>query len=121
MLTETISGKCPCCEYDKMIQRYGSLGNFILDFCPRCGFAYGTNHHDGEFFHEEAWTQYGKYFLGMYGIEIDEGIDTLSLRKLIFDMVDKDNRCDDIDATIFVYSEEDITKYKATNPIIFNL
>lgn len=33
MLTETLSGQCPCCGYDKMIQRYGSDGYYHLDGC----------------------------------------------------------------------------------------
>ena len=46
MLTETLSGKCPCCGYDKLLQRYGSMGYHQLDGCPNCGFSYGSNHHD---------------------------------------------------------------------------
>ena len=42
MLTETLSGKCPCCGYDKLLQRYGSLGYHQLDGCANCGFGNGT-------------------------------------------------------------------------------
>ena len=63
MLTETLSGKCPCCGYDKLLQRYGSYGHYQLDGCPKCGFGYGTNHHDGDTFGTEAWIDYARHVL----------------------------------------------------------
>lgn len=63
MLTETLSGKCPCCSYDKMLQRYGSIGYYQMEGCPKCGFGYGTNHHDGDSFGVGAWIDYARYIL----------------------------------------------------------
>lgn len=63
MLTETLSGKCPCCGYDKMLQRYGSLGYYQMDGCPKCGLGYGTNQHEIESFGVEAWIDYGRHIL----------------------------------------------------------
>lgn len=43
MLTETYGGKCPNCDYDRMLMRYGSFGYFQYDGCQNCGFAFGTS------------------------------------------------------------------------------
>lgn len=65
MLTETLSGKCPCCEYDKLLQRYGSEGYFQLDACPRCGFGHGSNGDYNSAIGPDAWLDYGAHILAM--------------------------------------------------------
>ena len=133
MLTETISGKCPCCGYDKLLQRYGSSGYYQLDGCPKCGFGYGTNYHNEPSFGVEAWLDYGVHILSMQHLsennnsqeEYDKwyneinALPELEKRKLVFELIDKLERCDDVGTTIFKYEEEDIQKYMAANPIIF--
>lgn len=57
MLTEDYNGTCPKCGFDRMLVRYGSLGYYQYDACSKCGFAYGTNHHDGESKDKEVWDQ----------------------------------------------------------------
>jgi len=68
MLTETLSGKCPCCNYDKLLQRYGSMGYFVLDGCSRCGFGYGSNHYpesDDNKIGTEIWMDYGLHCVAL--------------------------------------------------------
>ncbi len=68
MLTETLSGQCPCCGYDKMIQRYGSDGYYNLDGCLRCGFGYGSNGENGVW-GVDAWIDFAKHILTASGYE----------------------------------------------------
>lgn len=63
MLTETLSGECPCCGYNKMLQRYGSEGYYQMDGCVRCGFGYGTNSADNEVRGVQAWIDFAKIIL----------------------------------------------------------
>lgn len=63
MLTETLSGKCPCCGYDKLFQRYGSSGYLQLDGCSNCGFGYSTNSFDNDNYGVNAWLGYGKHII----------------------------------------------------------
>lgn len=65
MLTETLSGKCPCCGYDKLLQRYGSFGYIQLDGCPNCGFGYASNNLDYNCSGENAWLDYGSHILAL--------------------------------------------------------
>lgn len=55
MLTETIGGECPACEYNRVLFRFGSEGYYQYVACPKCGFAYGTNRYDDEDFGEDVW------------------------------------------------------------------
>jgi hypothetical protein len=55
MLTDDYNGICPMCHFNRMCVRYGSIGYFQFDACSKCGFAYGTNHYDGEVYNEEVW------------------------------------------------------------------
>ena len=55
MLTEDYNGVCPNCMFNRMMVRYGSLGYWQYDACTKCGFAYASNHYDGEQFGEEVW------------------------------------------------------------------
>lgn len=55
MLTEDYNGTCPNCGFDRMLVRYGSQGYYQFDACSKCGFAYGTNHYDGELFGKKVW------------------------------------------------------------------
>lgn len=121
MLTETISGKCPCCGYDKLLQRYGSMGHYILDACANCGFTYGTNHHDGEFFGEEASIGWFKHALKMWEIEYSEEESFTHIRKKVFDQLEKIGRYDDVDETIFKYDESDIISHKEKSLPIFKI
>jgi hypothetical protein len=65
MLTETLSGKCPCCNYDKLLQRYGSQGYYQLDGCPNCGFGYGHSmgQEEESVVGEDAWLNYAAHLL----------------------------------------------------------
>lgn len=54
MLTETIGGECPACEYNRVLFRFGSWGYYHYVACPKCGFAYGQNP-DEEAYGEEVW------------------------------------------------------------------
>lgn len=131
MLTETISGKCPCCGYNKMLQRYGSTGYHQLDGCANCGFGYSTNHHDGEDFGVAAWLPYGKHILSLQYVEPDtdefyerslEEFDKMSdeeARRMVFDWCEKQERSDDVEETVFVYEGEDIQKHKDLELVIF--
>lgn len=129
MLTETLSGKCPCCNYDKLLQRYGSHGYFQLDGCPNCGFGYGTNHYDDDTFGVSAWLSYGIYILSMVkNIDDEEYPKWLEdmkskpddeVRKMVFDWAESETRSDDIEKTVFAYTEEDVKKHLETKPVIF--
>ena len=125
MLTETISGKCPCCGYDKLLQRYGSVGYLQMDGCPNCGFGYSTNHEE-ETFGVDAWLPYAKHLLSC--IELDNfeskleylnSLSDLEVRRLVFDWCQSQERCDDIDETIFEYTEKDVEDHRQLNLPIF--
>lgn len=164
MLTETLSGKCPCCGYDKLLQRYGSMGYYLLDGCPKCGFGYGSNGHDEDSgIGPSAWMDFGLHVVSLklasdkvpypeiltnrikeqgsikcnededykkYSEEfekerhiISEQLNNLSeieKRKKVFEWSESSNRSDDVETTIFQYSDEDVNAYKSTNPVIFN-
>jgi hypothetical protein len=131
MLTETLSGKCPCCGYDKLLQRYGSIGYHQLDGCSSCGFGYATNHYDGDEFGMSAWLPYAKHILSLQYVEpkTDEfyersivELDKLpdnEVRKMVFEWCESQDRCDDIDNTIFDYKDEDIQKHKMLKLEVF--
>lgn len=161
MLTETVSGKCPCCNYDKMVQRYGSSSYFQMDACPNCGFGYGSNHFDPEKYGEMAWISFfihclachnssdfeeqfeddpsvvkGMNDFGCESIDYNGGksasqkayefcinkysiFKPIDIRRMIFDWHEQMERSDDVETTIFVYSDEDVKKHMATNPVIF--
>lgn len=135
MLTETLSGKCPCCGYDKLLQRYGSIGYYQLDGCPNCGFGYGSNHHDNDTFGLEAWLSYGIHVMSCINSSDEQGnekgkgyddwlkelnaLPELEVRKMVFEWAEKAQRSDDVQATIFEYKPEDVQKYLETNPVIF--
>jgi len=55
MLTETIGGECPACEYNRVLFRFGSEGYYQYIACPKCGFAYGSNMRDVEDYGEDVW------------------------------------------------------------------
>ena len=123
MLTETLSGKCPCCGYDKLLQRYGSMGYFVLDGCARCGFGYATNHYDGETFGVDAWIGYGKYILECSSEEWESKIPGMTdeeVRLAVFNWCETQERCNDVEETIFVYSEEDIERHRSLGLKILN-
>jgi len=143
MLTETISGHCPVCGNDKMIQRYGSSGHYQVDACPKCGFGYGANSYDDPCWHEDAWREYfiriaavnlaseltpdleAQEVINAFDILFDQKVQELSnlpsieIRKMVFDILEKEERCDDIETTVWEYSKEDIESYKQTNPTNF--
>jgi hypothetical protein len=122
MLTETISGKCPCCGHDKMIQRYGSMGYLQLDGCAKCGFGYSTNHYDDDEFGVEAWLPFATH---LFTSATDKDYDELSKlpseerRKMVYDWLQSQERFDDIENTIFDYSDEDIKKHQEFNLPVF--
>ncbi len=131
MLTETLSGKCPCCGYNKLLQRYGSLGYLQLDGCANCGFGYSSNHYDGDAFGVGAWLPYAKHILSCQYIEPETDefyersmveLDKLTdeeVRRLVFEWCEKQERCDDVDETVFKYSDEDIQKHKSFGLPVF--
>lgn len=129
MLTDTISGKCPCCGYDKLLQRYGSFGYLQLDGCSNCGFGYSSNHHDDPDFGIKAWIDHAKYLIAMSEFESDElyqkRIDELNLlsdeevRRLAFDFCENSERYDDVEYTVFKYTEEDVLNHKKLNLEVF--
>ena len=132
MLTETLSGKCPCCGYDKLLQRYGSLGYHQLDGCANCGFGYSSNHHDDDDFGVGAWLPYAKHILSCQYIESETEefyersmveLNKLSdedVRRLVFEWCEKQERCNDVDETVFKYSDEDIQRHKSFGLPVFN-
>lgn len=132
MLSETLSGKCPCCSYDKLLQRYGSSGYFHMDGCPNCGFGYGQGQGE-EVFGEEAFLDYGVHILTSNHVRNDSqeeydkwknelsALSNLEKRKMIFEWAEKQERCNDVENTVFKYSEEDVKKHLSTNPVIFKL
>lgn len=150
MLTETISGKCPICSYNKLRQRYGSSGYYLMDGCPSCGFGYG----DSDMSEEntgvciESWlcisivdlaykfSEYIKESLdsdpkyindncydSIFGFAKAE-LEKLSqdeLRYLVYESHESEERSDDVLNTIFLYGQEDLAEYIIkNNPIIFN-
>ncbi len=146
MLIESIGGKCPCCSYNKMFQRYGSLGHYLLDGCPNCGFGYGSNQHDDDVHGVDAWIGYGAHVLASVlspsidgefmlrdgNIEIfqdtryvvinDEllSLDKNILRKKIFDWMEtQDPPVFESMSTVFKYDQSDVDNHLSTNPIIF--
>ena len=132
MLTETLSGKCPCCGYDKMLQRYGSLGYHHLDGCANCGFGYSSNHYDDDDFGVGAWLPYAKHILSCQYIEpetdefYERSLEELNklpdeeVRRMVFEWCEKQERCDDVEETVFKYSDEDIQKHKSFGLPVFN-
>lgn len=123
MLTETISGKCPCCNYNKLLQRYGSSGYYELDGCPKCGFGFGSNQYDLESKGVEAWMEYGLHIVScIKNIDFLE-LDNLTYyqkREMVFKTIDNLERCDDLETTVFEYSKEEIENYKKTKPLILS-
>jgi hypothetical protein len=145
MLSEDIGGKCPCCNYDKMFQRHGSLGYYLLDGCPNCGFGYGSNHHDSDCFGIDAWIGYGAHVLASVLSSSIEGEFMLNdeipdingsiqykvlndellklnkdvLRKRIFDWMETQNPFLKSEETVFQYDHVDVERWLETNPVIF--
>jgi hypothetical protein len=131
MLTETLSGECPCCGYDKLLQRYGSIGYHQLDGCANCGFGYSSNHYDNDDFGVSAWLPYAKHVLSMQYVEPETDefyersmveLNKLSeeeVRKMVFNWCEKQERCDDVVETVFNYTEEDIEKHKSFGLSVF--
>lgn len=169
MLTETLSGKCPCCNYDKLLQRYGSQGYYQLDGCPNCGFGYGYSmgqEHE-TVVGEDAWLDYGAHLMACldaekyesmfqddecvvraegemlegtkvigesitynggrtkeqkafdHAVQLFKSLSKGELRKRIFDWADGESRSNDVETTVFKYTEDDVKNYLATNPVIF--
>lgn len=134
MTTETISGKCPCCGYNKMVQYYDSACSNFLEGCANCGFGYSDNYwreHDQEpdLIGTKAWMGLAIHWLASHeadkhgsrekAYEYFMAMDEMLLRRLIFDFIDGSKRHDDVETTLLKYSPEDIASYRATNPIIF--
>jgi hypothetical protein len=137
MTVETISGKCPYCGYNKMVMRYGSMGWYRFEGCPNCEFGYGTNNTDAEDFGFDAWYPQALHYLvchllaekemaddsgGLYDhlFKELESLPHNELRKMLFDYIDQQERSNDVEGTLYVYTEEDIRKHRATHPFIIN-
>ncbi len=127
MLTETISGKCPCCGYDKLFQRYGSMGYVLMDGCANCGFGYASNAHDGESYGVDAWLSYAQHVLacmragGSYEEEMArlDGLSNEDLRRAAFEWCEEQERWDDVPTTIFKYTDQDVQMHKALGLPVF--
>jgi hypothetical protein len=147
MLTETISGKCPICSYDKLRQRYGSMGHYQIDGCPSCGMGCGGSDFDTKS-GTESWIEisaidltykYSSYiekeFNSDPGLVKDNCFDCIfgevkdalmkmpqdELRYLIFESHEAEGRFDDVETTVWTYSQEDLAEYIIINkPVIFN-
>lgn len=132
MLTETLSGRCPCCNYTKLLQRYGSQGYLQMDGCPRCGFGYAFNHHDPESFGVEAWLDYGIHILACnrindyeedgYQKELERlsALSPIEQRRAVFEWAEKQTKYEEENVdTVFLYTKEDIIRHRMTNPVIF--
>lgn len=148
MLIEAISGNCPVCDYNKMVQRFGT-GNcsYFLDACPNCGFGYGSNS-DVENWHQDAWRTYFRYLLAghkaqkkmnalasdgvvegdisLFDYYYDQSMNELNdlsddqLRQQTFELIENTyDRSEDIVTTVWNYTEEDVNNFLETNPIIY--
>jgi hypothetical protein len=113
MTVETISGNCPCCGFDKLIQRYGSAGWLGLDACASCGFGYVDNpgEPDEEWnTHLQLWhdESFGHLLFHMYGFgnNGDEPTREYPTRKEVFIELMGTKRCDDVDGTVYLYKKE---------------
>jgi hypothetical protein len=128
MTVETISGNCPCCGFDKMIQRYGSTGWLGLDACASCGFGYVDN--PGE--PDEKWDNhlqlwhdesFGHLLLHMYGFGYKG--DTLPTeyptRKEVFIELLNAERHDDVKGTVYNYNEDFINAHVVAMDKPFNM
>lgn len=149
MLTETISGHCPICNYNKLFQRYGSFGYFQMDACSSCGFAYGESggHERIDINHISDFSICIFYLsIDYYYLLKDEFVcpatgDKLSpcsklndlimlflstldkklVQYLLFEFCEKKDRYDDIKRTIFDYNQTELAFYILKNePTIFN-
>jgi len=112
-VTETYGGICPMCEYDRMLMRYGSMGWYQFDACPKCGFAYGTNHYDGEDTPEEVW----KAVLDANGMILKK-LGFPITRQGIFKWIESlDPPIMRERETVFSYSDKEIREYREKNKI----
>jgi len=101
MLTEDYNGTCPKCGFDRMLVRYGSEGYYQYDACSKCGFAYGTNHYDGELKDKEVWDGILDYMKGSIqnkGLPLTRG----GVHKLILSWQDPGKRM----KSVFKYEGE---------------
>lgn len=121
MLIETISGKCPCCNYNKLLQRYGTAS---LDGCPKCGFGYSD--HYNHYYNDvgpNLWLGYGLYIISMITGENIKNLQFLTYyqqREKIFKTVEKLERNNDLENTVFDFSLEEIERYKKSKPLILS-
>ncbi len=146
MTEDLITGKCPCCNYNKLFQRWSSNSHtFQMEGCANCGFGYGTNMElPLVTIGFDSWKE---YILRVFNIQLLELIkpnllieinlnyyhnekdflehinpfSELEVRRLIFNLAEKLEReeNDGNHNTLFSYSKEEIEDYKKTNPIIF--
>ena len=146
MLTETISGKCPVCSYDKLRQRYGSSGYYMIDGCPSCGWGCGGDW--GGEIGTEYWIDFSLIDLAYeYSAYIEKQLNADSklvddncfdcifafvkkaleklpqddIRYLIYESHQSHKRSDDVEGTLWQISHELLVEYILdNNPIIFN-
>lgn len=57
-MTETVSGNCPSCGYNKMISRFGDGVMNIVEGCARCGLGYSSLSEEGSEPNENTWRDY---------------------------------------------------------------
>jgi hypothetical protein len=123
MTTETISGKCPCCGYDKLIQHYGSHGAFNLEACASCGFGYSyypfaESKEEMEDINEKLWCSESfanvLIFMFQFSWDGESQVTQYPSRLEVFKEIEKIERFNDIEKTIFKYPSEFIASHQLT-------
>lgn len=66
-----------------------------------------NNNSQGE--NNNSQEEYDKWYNELNALPLEEK------RKLVFELVDKLERSDDVETTVFKYEQEDIDKHKALN------
>jgi len=109
MITESYGGKCPVCGFTRILMRYGSFGYYQFDACPRCGFAYGTNHDTENTNAKDVWKAILKADAKLLS---DQGFPVTieGMFEWVNSIVSPPPQTDR--DTVFVYKKEDVEEYK---------
>jgi hypothetical protein len=91
-----------------MFLRYGSDGNFEYDACPKCGFAYGTNHYDPAIEGDDFWKE-GCILIRMFERELKE-LKLPLTRKGLYRLTLTWSRTDRDEHNVFHYSKESVQR-----------
>lgn len=114
MLTETIGGECPACEYNRVLFRFGSEGYYHYVACPKCGFAYGSNMRDVEDYGEDVW----KMILSTLEATLKNKNIELSVAG-IYQFVEEDGEeyLDKSIGTLFDFGDFELEKFTPKSPL----